>query len=57
MSSENFSQKLVPWMFNRMEEVYIFNVDFNIELLNKSILPLAEWETHFGQVVRDAPGN
>lgn len=40
MSSENFSLKLLPWVFNRMEEIYLYDVDFNIALLNKAILPL-----------------
>ena len=40
MSSENFSLKLLPWVFYRMEEIYLYDVDFNIALLNKAILPL-----------------
>jgi len=30
-----------------MEEMYLFNVDLNIALLRKGILPLEEWDKAF----------
>jgi hypothetical protein len=54
---EDFSKKLLNEVLLKMEELYLFNVDLNIALLNKGILPLADWDKAFGIVVKDAPGN
>jgi hypothetical protein len=40
-----------------MEEIYLFDVNFNITLLSKAILPLAEWDKQFSLVIKEMPGN
>lgn len=54
---EDFSKRLLNEVFLKMEEMYLFNVELNIALLGKGILPLAEWDKQFALIIRDAPGN
>lgn len=54
---EDYSKRLLNEIFLKMEEMYLFNVELNIALLSKGILPLAEWDKQFSLIIRDAPGN
>jgi len=54
---EDFRKRLLTEVYLKMEEMYLFNVELNIALLSKGILPLAEWDRAFSLIIRDAPGN
>lgn len=44
---EDLSKRLLNEVFLKMEEMYLFNVELNIALLRKTILPLEEWDKAF----------
>lgn len=55
--TEDFSKRLLNDVFFNMESNSLYNVDFNIALISKDILPLAEWDKQISMLIRDAPGN
>ena len=44
---EDLQKRFLQEVFLKMEEMYLFNVDLNIALLRKGILPLEEWDKAF----------
>lgn len=44
---EDLSKRLLNEVFLKMEEMYLFNVELNMALLRKNILPLEEWDKAF----------
>ena len=47
VTSENFSLRLLNEIFLKMEELYLFNVDFNIAILSKGIFKISDWDKTF----------